>query len=500
MSVQAKSSTNKQKGIVLLGIVIFFVLAVIAYFLTGMSVNEIRQYQIESTAKSLSQAKQALIAYAVTYGDIDGNADMLPDFPGEYGYLPCPDYNGGLAEGLEDNGNCGVAGLPKLGFFPWKTLDVPVLKDAGGGCLLYAVTGEYKNDENSPSTKTQMLNEDTNGMFQIVDDTGAVVRGGNPEDRIVAIVIAPGKPLPGQARNFALGSFCGKDYGNFNAYLEDGGGADNSDVSAVLGVRDTFIHATAASTADTNPNPYNDVFVTITRDEIWSAIVNRTDIIQKMTDLTEALAMCLSEYAKDNALDRLPWPVATTMTDYRDTANYDDNAGSALGYAGRIPFFVDDSNVAITGAAGSGELFTADCSALVVTSGATVDLQTAGAEYRELWENWKDHFFYVVSNDYAPDTTAAGCGTCITVGPGPGIGTQRAAAVIFGNTRQGTQDRNEPIFGVDPDTKYDAGNYLDNVNGTLFPDPAGSGNYLTAATNDIMYCLTTDSPPAVLQC
>jgi hypothetical protein len=500
MLVHANNSPGRQKGLVLLGIVIFFVLAVIAYFLSGMSVVEIRQYQVERTAKSLQQAKQALIAYAVTYGDIDGDADLLPDFPGAYGFLPCPDYNAGLAEGLEDNGNCGVSGLPKLGYFPWKTLDLPVLKDAGGACLLYAVTGEYKNDENLPSTKTQMLNEDTNGMFQIIDDTGAVVRGVNPEDRVVAVILAPGKALPGQDRDFTLGSFCGDDYANFNAYLEDGGGADNSDVTTVLGTLDQFIHATAASTDDANPNPHNDLFVTITRDEIWSAIVSRTDFVQKMTDLTEALAMCLSDYAAANTLDRLPWPVTTVMADYRDTANYNDNASSAPGYAGRFPFTIDDSNAAIPGANISSALFSeAGCNAVNVTSGATVDLQTIGAEYRVLWENWKDHFFYVVSRDYAPDNVAAACGTCITVGPGPGIGAQRAAAVIFANTRQGGQVRDEPIGG-DADTKFNVNNYMDNGNGANFPDIAGNGNYLTSATNDIMYCLTTASPPTVVPC
>lgn len=499
MSVQANNSQRKQKGIVLLGIVIFFVLAVIAYFLSGMSVGQIKQYQIESTAKSLHQAKQALIAYAVTYGDIDGNADLLPDFPGEYGFLPCPDYNGGLAEGLEDNGNCGLPGLPKLGYFPWRTLDVPVLKDTGGACLLYAVTGEYKNDESGPpSNKTQMLNEDTNGMFQVIDDTGAVVLGGNPEDRVVAIVFAPGKTLPGQNRNFAPGSRCGNDYANYSAYLEAGGGADNSDVSAIATAVDQFIHATAASTADNNLNPYNDKFLTITRDEIWSAIVSRTDFNQKMTDLTESLAMCLSNYAVANTLDRLPWPVATTMADYRLNVSYDDNVDSTPGYAGRLPFIVQDSNLDITGAAGNNELFTeAGCNALVVTSGATVDLQTAGAEYRVLWENWKDHFFYVVSQDYAPAAAPAACaGNCISVDL-----TQRSALVIFSGPRQAGQIRNEPI-GADADTKFDVTNYFENGNSAVFLNLAinGKGPYSTAATNDIMFCLTSASPPMSIPC
>jgi hypothetical protein len=486
-----------QKGMALLIFVIFMVFGAMAYFLSSLSLEEIKQHQIESTAKSLQRAKQALIAYAVTYGDIDGNADTKPDFPGEYGFLPCPDYNAGLAEGLEDNGNCGATGLSKVGFFPWKTLDLPVLKDDSGTCLLYAVTGEYKNDESATPNKTLMLNEDSNGMFQIVDEAGAVVRGANAEDRIVAIIFAPGKvlTLTGQNRTFLAGSICGQEYTKPEEYLDVGGVANNSDVSTTPNTIDKFIHATADSIADTNPNPYNDRFVTITRDEIWGAIVNRTDLIQKMTDMTEALAMCLRDYAAANGNDRLPWPVSTTLADYRDNINYDDNTDATPGYAGRYPFTVDSSNSAIPGANISNELFVeAGCNAIVVTSGATVDLQTTGSEYRVLWENWKDHFFYAVSQDYAPDVTPATCGTCITVDS-----TTRAAMVVFSGSRQTGEVRNEPLAG-DIDTKFDVRNYIENVNATKFPDLTGNGLYTTATSNDIMYCLTTASPPAVVTC
>ena len=69
-------------------------------------------------------------------------------------------------------------------------------------------------------------------MFQIVNDAGVTVRGINAEDRIVAIIFAPGNVLAGQSRSFLSGSFCGKDYANFDAYLDVGGGVDNSDVDS----------------------------------------------------------------------------------------------------------------------------------------------------------------------------------------------------------------------------------------------------------------------------
>jgi len=118
-----------------------------------------------------------------------------------------------------------------------------------------------------------------------------------------------------------------------------------------------------------------------------------------------------------------------------------------------------------------------------------------GAEYRVLWENWKDHFFYVVSQDYAPATVAATCaGNCISVDLTP-----RAAMVIFSGSRQAGQVRNEPV-GLDTDTKYDVTNYFENGNSAVFPDLTGNGFYSTAATNDIMFCLTASSPPMSVPC
>ena len=497
MDFRATVKVKQQQGIALLMLVVVIALAAISYFLTAMSPAAVMQSQLVNSNKALHQAKQALIAYAVTYADIDANGDNLPDFPGEYGFLPCPDYNNGLAEGLEDNGNCGARSISKLGYLPWKTLGINSLKDDSGTCLMYAISGDYKNDESAfPSFKAFMLNEDSNGMFQLVDETATLVQGGVPQDRIVALVIAPGGTLPGQVRagNTDV-SQCGLDYANYSAYLDTGGGIDNSDVSNVAYQLDQFIHATASSTSDAEANPYNDRFITITRDEIWRAVVSRQDFVQKLTDLTEALAMCLGDYATASGLGRLPWPVTAALADYQQNSSYNDNSSASFGYAGRLPFIVDNSNSDI-GIAGSSELFSvATCNTLNVSSGATVDLQTAGSEYRKLWDNWKDHFFYVVSKDHAPSNVAALCGAdCITVD-----GVQQAGMVVFGGSRQAGQVRNAPVAG-DADTKSDVANYLENGNQALFPDAGGNGAYNTAGTNDIMFCLSAAVSPVASPC
>ncbi|VAW54888.1 hypothetical protein MNBD_GAMMA05-1845 [hydrothermal vent metagenome] len=500
----SRNNLKRQKGIVLLGFVIFIIMGVLAYYLNTFSVVEIRQQQKKVTTKALQQAKQALIAYALVYGDVDGNSDTFIDFPGEYGFLPCPDIGyAGFFEGIEDSAACGTFMSPQIGFFPWKTLDIPTLKDDSNTCLLYAVSGEYKNIEAALVEKTAMLNEDTNGMFQIVNQAGVVIQGAAPEDRVVAIIFAPGKVISGKSRNNVAGSFCGEDYGNYDAYLDVGGTpiivADNSDVSAGADTIDQFIHARSQSNADTNPNPYNDRFVTITREEIWFAIRKRSDFTRKMTDLTEALALCLENYAADalNTNNQLPWPSPMMLTNYRINANYDDNVDETSGYAGRFPFIIDHSKV-LTGNTGSDELFiNASCNNLSVTSGANVDLQTPGSEYRRLWENWKDHFFYVVSKDYAPDSSVslASCGTCIEVDD-----TERSAMIVFGGTRQGNQTRREPIAALDVDTKFEIDNYMENGNEAVFLIGNGNGKYYTNTANEISYCLSHASPPTAVTC
>ncbi len=460
--------------------VIIIALAAIALMLREVSVSDIEYRQNVSTSKALAQAKQALIAYAVTY--IDNNA-------GEFAFLPCPDVSAIAGTEGNSDGSCGAKNANTLGLFPWGTLETGVMKSSTGDCLWYAVSGHYKNV--NAATKTDMLNEDTNGSFEIYESGGVLIQGTQPEDRVVAVIVDPSNAVGGQDRVFDDSSICGLN-DDPTLFVEGDGTIDNASIAGTADTLDAFIMG--GTRTDELATPFNDRVVTITRDEIWQAVLARNTFNTMMTDLTEALAMCLRDYATANTLDRLPWPVQTTLADYRVSANYDDNVDATPGYAGRYPFIVDNSNSDIPGANIDNELFTeAGCSALV-TSGATVDLQTVTSEYRMLWKNWKDHFFYVVSQDYAPGTTLAACGTnCITVNG------QRAAMVVYAGSRQAGQVRNGPVSGA-ADTKFDVANYMENGNEGIFPDATGDGVYTIAGTNDIMFCLTTASPPAVVAC
>lgn len=506
----AKGKPNHQRGIALLIFAIMVALGSITYVLSGLSVEDIKLHKKKTTAQYLQQAKQALLAYAAAYSDLDSDSDGNADFPGEFGLLPCPDYNNGLAEGLEDSGNCGATAISKLGYLPWRTLGIAPFKDEGGACLLYAVSGEYKNDQSAaPTHKSLMLNEDTNGMFQVVDVVNNPIVGMNADERLVAIIFAPGESLPGQTRDITAGTLCNKEYilsADFSAYLDDAGLVDNSSLQGVADTLDTILHARSGS--DQLAAPYNDTFVTITRKELWDAVISRPDFSTNVDSIihrqTQAMAMCLAAYANNSGNRKLPRPADIDFVggDYRVDGNYSDSA--AVSFLGRYPHAVDDSDVMLVANAPNAAVSTlfdkGFCDALVVAGGPNINLDTTiKAEGYMLWKNWKDHFFYAVSDYYAPtgavDTGVPSCNgdgsNCLSVG-----GTEYAAVVIYAGSRVGNSTRNEPLpLASDVDTKKTLTNYLEVIN----PIGNGKGNY-TPTDNDIMFCITDSDPMDVVPC
>ncbi len=477
---------KKQKGIALLVLVVVLALTISIYYFSNISIAKIQADKLQKTQLALKQAKQHLLGYAVSRVDLTVPSPQ----PGRFGYLPCPS-NDNATEGVSD-GTCELKHENSLGWLPWKSLGVSPIKDGNGSCLLYAVSGDYK-----VAPTTDMLNEDTNGMFQIVDEMGVPVQGITPPDRLVAVIFSAGDALTGQNRVFQDDTQCGNDDDNYSAYLESlevspGDVVDNS--ALATGIADDVYRIVQAATA-INKAIINDQFITISRDEVWSAITARSDFNDKMSNLTEALAVCLSTYATGNGKNRLPWPAPMDLADYRPDDNYNDNADAAPGYAGRFPYIVKDSNDDIVIAAADDALFTeAACDSLILpTGGITVDLLAiapgASEEYTNLWKNWKDHFFYVVSQEYAPastvvDIAAPPCpGDCITVDV-----MDRAAAIIFAGSISGNQTRAGP---PEASTKHLIANYLENGNEDDFPDSDGNSAYITGGGNDIMFCIDT---------
>jgi hypothetical protein len=213
----------RESGAALLAFMLVFVVGASYILVSDLNANAKKYVRQASSEKVLSEAKSALIGYAVNYPE---------SHPGQGpGYLPCPDINDSGSAG----GSCSLSGGTTIGRLPFKTLEVSELRDHVGERLWYAVSENYKNN---PKVMPA-LNSETPGNFS-VDGRGD----------IVAVIFAPGSPVASQDRTGA----------GINAvanYLEgDNANGDNSFVSRASG-------------------QFDDQVITISRDELMSAVEQR---------------------------------------------------------------------------------------------------------------------------------------------------------------------------------------------------------------------------------
>ena len=512
-----QKSKKKQNGIALLVLVIAIALTLSVYYFSSISIVDIKVDKIEKTQNTLKNAKQALLSYALVNWRLSGEA-------GKIGKLPCPDENSSGIDGEQD-GNCGNAYANGVGYLPWRTLGIDVPKNSSGSCLLYAVSPAYKT---SPAAA---LNPESYGQLKTVDFAGNQQQGAIPEERLVAIIIAPGSALPGQIRLNDPAIKCGSYYSNdivdlVTAYMDDDGITDNAGIaSSANNTIDEFVHKYSES--ETLAGILNDRLITISYDEIWRPLLKslNTDNFfdTKMRNLTEALAMCLAEYATYNDTTKgkksLPWPAALDLNnnEYRNSYSYDDNLDDTKGHSGRLPYQLLNSNATIGNnlteplAPYAGFMEYSLCESMSVSDGTTIDLTDKSGEYWNLWSNWKEYFFYALSKSYNPDNSGVDCAAgCIQ------LSGDRAGIVFFSGLKQAVggvdQQRYSSPFdaamaldGVDD--KDEIFNYLENNNDADFPDdagilPAGDGSRtfepVAVTSNDVMYCINTDL--SVVEC
>lgn len=181
---------KKQRGLAgMATLLLLLVAGIVATTIYFASATRARLASEQITADALAQAKEALIGYAAAV-----NTSGLPGVPPppnpRPGELPCP--NLALTAG-EPNGIATTPCSPlsaRIGYFPWKTLGIPPLRDGSGNLLWYAVSDTFKNN---PRTSGSVLNSDTLGDFAIT--------GSAPANTVIAIVFAPGKVTGAQDRD-----------------------------------------------------------------------------------------------------------------------------------------------------------------------------------------------------------------------------------------------------------------------------------------------------------
>jgi hypothetical protein len=275
-------------------------------------------------------------------------------------------------------------------------------------------------------------------------------------------------------------------------YLEGGPGINYStDLPATADTLWSILSSSESVYLD--DTDYNDQVIAVYKSEIWERVKKLKDLnidnaaavpaTSPIELLTKSLAECLARYGNLNSNRQLPYPAPLALTDYRSNSNYDDN--NLIRY-GRFPQVLNSSFVAQSD-------FVLDTSGTSYCESLIPGFVT---DYDELfWKNWKDHFFYVVSQDFDSANTipasVAKCGNCITVDSK----TNKIAAMVFfaGEKKAIAQDRvwwwDDATTSVTIDDKANVGNYLEGVNQTIYA--GGIQDYITA--EDYSYCVEYDN-------
>lgn len=338
------------------------------------------------TAESLALAKEALLAYALTYRDV-GHRDQVP------GYLPCPDTadKGGIVAPGDGTaaGSCGTADAIAVGLLPHATLDLPALRDAGGNCLWYAVSGSFKN---SPKASGP-LNWDTQGQLRVLDAQRRELAAPDDADGgAAAIVFAPGAAVAQQQRS-VIDQPCGADPAQAVAYLES--------------IAPDFVHGGMLDAAGNAAN--NDRLAWITPREIFSRLARRADFRNPLDAVPAGQIARLAD-AQRKALDGRLWADMSRFTAASPGAP--GSAAQPLNHADYRQF--------------AGKLI-----------GELPDLKPlsfGGRDYDADFDNWQDQFRYAVCDDLKP---LAGCmsfgaqtcrGALFFAGQAAGGGPRPAAA------------------------------------------------------------------------
>ena len=200
--------------------------------LRSLNASTWRADRYRITQAALVQAKEALVARAVA-------DDNRP------GSLPCPDTNNdGNAELFAGN-EC----PSYIGRLPWKTLDVPDLRDASGERLWYVLSRSHRDHATA-----EPVNSNTAGQLAAV--------GTLPAANLLAAVIAPGNALI-RADSVVQERSCTTAC-NPADFLDFSGTIDNADSAATW----TVISAPESQS-------FNDRVLTISADDVMPLVEKR---------------------------------------------------------------------------------------------------------------------------------------------------------------------------------------------------------------------------------
>lgn len=440
-----KPTRGAERGHALLLMMIVLVLGSLYGLASRLDAGTMKSRQAQATGAALSLARDALIAYAASYRDD-------PDRPGEvWGYLPCPD----TAEktGLYQPGDgtasatCGASDQVAIGLLPYKTLDLPELRDAEGNCLWYAVAGSFKN---SPKPSTP-LNWDTQGQLRIIDSGATQAAPDDANGGAAAVVFAPGPALSGQSRRIFTQP-CGADPAELATYLESDAG--------------TFVQGPVRHADGRVAN--NDRLAWIAPRDIFAPILARADFKNPLGTTPEGRLNRLIDAGRQ-ALDNKLWADLAAQT--RASTGLPAASAPAAGYAADYRQF-------------AGKLV-----------GDVPDLKPlafAGDSYDGDFDHWRDQFRYAVCADLKPATGCLAFGAKACRGALLFAGQAQADLFPFGGPRPASQKpRTPPPSRSDYLAHYfEAAAGLDVLDGPTLA-VTGTAAYIDAArAADVAVCVS----------
>jgi hypothetical protein len=219
------------------------------------------------------------------------------------------------------------------------------LRDGSSECLWYAVSGTYKNNPK------QVLANDTDGLFIVKNADNVIIAPDTPEERAIAVIFAPGKPIGGQdRRSTGNATICGKDAIADDATVDNAiagnyldtftNGINNATGNGTLKEDSSFSANFLVTTDSSNKSTFiqsplkkqgvevifNDTLMLITPKD-FEYIYSQMDFW-----VAKQVAQCLKEYGKQYTRDILSQH-ETDIANYRTTyatqiQNYLDAHGS----------------------------------------------------------------------------------------------------------------------------------------------------------------------------
>jgi hypothetical protein len=278
---------SRQAGYGMLLALVVLVLGSLYGLMQGLSEATAQNKREDHDQAVLRQARDALIAYAAL-------RDTRP------GALPCPDLNdNGIMGGPhptnvawnvpEPFGTACNVPQNRTGRLPWRTLDLPDLRDSAGERLWYALSNNFRN------ISSNKINSDVRGEL--------TVTGLAPQNEVIAVIFAPGAALSvggvAQDRSPAGRNIAAN-------YLE----GENGDT-----VNDLFATLTACVSADCPAGPFNDKVLVIRARDLFPVVENM--VAKRMqTQLRDAMFKEGSNFSekghyqrwRDHSVDPAPTP------------------------------------------------------------------------------------------------------------------------------------------------------------------------------------------------